>query len=249
MSKLIDKLVQASKGSAKPLGFKTAGSSPSQSLLVIAALPQEDLAKAVGAGDGKVDAFVGCGDSLNSEAITQMSGPADDIPWGLWLDGIAEEGLEESVKAGCDCLVFEPAKTTAALLRNEGLGKVLRIDFTQTERMWTFVDQMPVDAVLVDAGADDGALTVYHLMRCQLLASLTSKPLLVVISPEASQADIRALWDAGADAIVVRAELAQLKKRLSDIKKSTEDLPPKRTKQSKQVPSVVPRLSGGEEGD
>ncbi len=42
MSKLVEKLRQISEGASQPLGFRTGGTSPGQSMLLIAALPQTE---------------------------------------------------------------------------------------------------------------------------------------------------------------------------------------------------------------
>jgi hypothetical protein len=70
MSRLIKKLHQISEGVTPPLGFKTVKVSPSQLMLLIAALPQGNVSRAAQLTEAEVDAVLIHGQDLERELQT-----------------------------------------------------------------------------------------------------------------------------------------------------------------------------------
>ena len=62
--------------------------------------------------------------------------------------------------------------------------------------------ELPVDAVIINSPGI-APLTFHDLMRFRRLGDWISKPLLGVVPASLSEGEIKALWDAGIDALVV----------------------------------------------
>lgn len=244
MSKLIEKLEQASRGAAQAMGFKTASAPSSQSMVLIAALPMNDLHRGAEIVESQVDALVAYVENPETESLGQIARVAGDVPWGLWLEQVTVEGIKQLEEAGGDFLIFEPANAPAALLQENKVGKVLKVDPVQQDSLLSAVGELAVDAVLIDVAKEGQGPTVSHLMYCQWIASVISKPLLMAVPSDLAEGDLQALWEAGANGVVVKVE-EEPKKRLLDLQQMIKTLPSRTKKQRRQGVALLPRLERG----
>ena len=248
MSKLIDKLNLVSQGGAEPLGFRTTPSaSPKPKMLLIASFAQSDT-------DSLADYTAGADAGLlhistlssGAKALQKMCQAVSDIPWGGWLKEIGRGEIKQMVKAGCDFIVFPAASTPLAMLQNEEVGRILEVEPSLTEGLLRTVNELPVDAVLVGSEGDkDYSLTWHHLMLFQRFANLLAKPLLVSMPAKVTDNELRALWEAGVDGVIVETGAGQPGARLKELRLAIDKLtlpsPRKRGKIEALVPPTIGR--------
>ena len=235
MSKLVEKLRRISEGTTPSLGFRA--SAPSrQSMLLIAAL---SLGEVGSVKEVVADALAVCAEEPKGEAeiLRQVAETAGSLPWGIWAKGVTKGEIGQLVEAGGDFLIFE-ATATATLLQEERIGKVLEIDPLLEDSLIRTIGQMPVDVVLIDHEGEE-ALTVSHLMRCQRLAGLTGKPLLVTASLELLEEEIQSLRGVGVDGIIVKARKEGMDK-LAKLHQIMKSLPLRKPGERRGV--ILPRL-------
>jgi hypothetical protein len=108
------------------------------------------------------------------------------------------------------------------------------------------INSLPVDAVMVADTFEGGALVWHELMIFQHLANILAKPPIINIPPNITEAELKALWEAGVDGVVVEASALKaggLKKLCDAIGK----LPPRSKRKRGKIDALLPR-TGGESG-
>jgi hypothetical protein len=205
-------------------------------MLLILALPPEDVAKVAEITGAQVDAIATCAEDPREELLQQITQIAGDIPWGLWPEETTEEGIKQLAEAKGDFLIFEPAATPAALLQEKEIGKILKIDLFPEGSLAKVIRQMPMDALLVDAVREEGALTVRDLMHCTRLIQLMSKPLVATARRDLRDSELQALWEAGISGIVLQMKWEQIKEMLPSLCQRIKALPPRRRQGGVQLP-------------
>jgi hypothetical protein len=228
MSKLVKKLRQINESAAQPLGFKRTSILPSQQMLLVMALPQKDSLAWI--NKAEVDAILIHSQDLEQgvQTLRQVANSIGDIPCGLWPEAMTEEGMKQLKEAGGDFLIFEASTAPAILLQEAELGKVLKVDLPQDEGLIAAIDQLPIEVVLLEIKGEGGVLTISDLMHCQWLADLVDKPILVATQQELTDKEIRSLWEAGVDGVVVEMKEKQLQERLTRLSQAIKALPPRR---------------------
>jgi len=145
------------------------------------------------------------------------------VPWGILLDGSSSRLAEA---ASADFVVFDPNKTGLEIISNDDLGKIIVIEPSCDNSLLHGIGELPVEAVYLKRAPLD-VFTWLDLMQCRRLADLITKPLLIPIAQDTPPAHLKALWEAGADGVVVAAtEESSLK----DMRRSIDglNLPPRR---------------------
>jgi hypothetical protein len=247
MSQFIDKLKQVSQATPQPMGFRaTQPSSDKPGILLIASLAQTDvdsLADRVAGADAGLLRIA----ELNSgaKAFGEVSQAVPDIPWGGWLEGIAEEEVEQMAKIGFDFVVFPPASTSLAILKDKKVGKILQVEVSINEGLLPAVDELPADAVLVVGGKEeDYSLTWQHLLFFQRCADLLTKPLLVSIPSNVSTNELQTLCEAGVNGVVVKTESEQPTGRLKELRQAIDKLAFTAPRKPRKTEPLLPYPSG-----
>jgi hypothetical protein len=182
--------------------------------------------------------------SSGAKALEKVSQLVPDIPWGGWLEGINEEEVEQMTKIGFDFVVFPPAGTSLAILKDNKAGKILNINTLISEDLLAAVNELPVDAVLVSGEQEkDYFLTWQHLMFFQRCSDLLTKPLLISIPSNASTTELQALWEAGANGVVVKTESEQPIGRLTELRQAIDKLALPRPRKLKKTRPLLPYTS------
>ena len=189
------------------MGFKTTTISPSQLMLVIAVLTKSNASVVAQLTEAKVDAVLIHSKDLGRElqTIQKLASPLDDIPWGVWPEMVTEEGIEGLKEMGGDFIIFMASEAPASLLRDE-VGKVMKITLPCEEGLIGAIDQLPIDAVLLDFRGEGENLTISQLMNCQWIAGSINKPLLVAIQQRLGDKEMQALWEVGVKGLLVEVE-------------------------------------------
>ncbi|MBA7633013.1 hypothetical protein ES703_40569 [subsurface metagenome] len=245
MSKFIGRLNRVAQANPKPMGFGQAELTPEKpKLLLVASLAQANV-------DGVADYMAGADagllpiDELSSgaKAIKQASQLVPDIPWGGWLRDISQGEIKQMVKAGCDFVVFPAANTSLATLQDGEVGKILEVEASLIEGLLGAVNELPIDAVLI-AGEKrkNYSLTWHHLMLFQHFANLLTKPLLVSVPSNITANELKVLWEAGVDSVMIEVGDEQSAARLKELHQAIDKLvlPPRRRK----TEALLPHISG-----
>ncbi|MFC1925323.1 hypothetical protein ACFLW2_01340 [Chloroflexota bacterium] len=241
MSRLIKRLRQVSESVAPSLGFKTASTSPAQTMLLIATLPKSDASQIAEIADAGIDAVLVRSRELAEELQTlrQMSDSIGDIPWGVWPDVMTGEDIKELCNMGGDFITFAAPEAPAALLGEE-IGKVIKLSPPLDDGLIRTINQLPIDAVLLDFRGEGESITVSHLMDCQRLAGSIHKPLMVAIEQMPDDKEIQALWEAGVNGVVIEvAEESQ--PDFAGLRQAIISLPQTRRKSAARG-AMLPRL-------
>lgn len=212
MSEFVDKLKRASQAAAQPMGFGRGRSASSEpGILLVARLSQaggSDLADLVSGADAGLIAVSEPG--RGGETLRGCAEAVPDIPWGGWLRGDRWQKSQKVKALGSDFVIFPAADTPLGILENAGVGKILEIEATLSDGMLRAVDELPVDGVLLAASYQDGAsVTWQQLMLFQRLSALVAKPLLVTVPSKVTAGELKVLWGAGVDGVVVEVGTAQ----------------------------------------
>jgi hypothetical protein len=246
MSKLIDKLQIAAKGTPPPIGFGMSRKAATKTrLLLIAGLDPAALERA--AVDGADAILVEPGKSHPTpKAIQKAMEAVSDVPWGAYLEENGDKKAGALVEAGCDFLVFPAGSRVADVPRDEKTGKILEVEPSMDDSLLRAINYLPVDAALLTDNIDGtGSLVWHHLMIFQHLANMLSKPLLVRVPANITEPELNALWDAGVDGVVAPAgaEAGALIK----LNRIIDGLPARARQKGGKVEAVLPRAAGGGE--
>ena len=203
MSRLIDKLHLVASGVSQPLGFRTALASASKpQMLIIASLQKSEVTGNLADHLAAADAVLLYTNEPGTEAnfITGVASTMPDIPCGCYLKGAGGKSVERLVKSGCDFVVFPAASSVLASGKDDKLGRILQVESSLSDGLLRAINGLPVDAVLAEGG---DSLSWYNLMSLQRFSNMMSKPLLVTIPHKATADEIKALWEAGVDGVVI----------------------------------------------
>lgn len=228
MSKLIDFFKQASHTNAQTMGFLSRRNAPPPKRLALLAVTEK------AASFPRADAVVvrPANGKLTAAAAKSVADAAGEVPWGL-------AGGENAPK-GCDFIVLPLTGTTAAAPAGEETGKLLEIEASLDDGLLRAANDLPVDAVIVaDALEESGPLTWHRLMILTHVRHLIGKPLIAPAAADISDTDVKSLWDAGFDGIMVTAPADRIA-ALADV---IAALPPRASKKDK-ANAVVPRVPG-----
>ena len=242
MSRLIDKFHQASKAAPPPMGFRTSRpAAEAPKIILIASLeagaagsPDEYLegADAVLIRFGKI--------APTAKAVQKIASTLPDIPWGI------QTGGEESKKAageGADFMVFTADSQVTDTPGDEKTGKILQLESSMDDGLLRAVNDLPVDAMLVDDIFQGKEPPVWHeMMIAQHLANMLSKPLIIPASAGISEKELKIIWDAGVDGIIVEADAAS-KDGFKDLRGLIDKLPARSGRKHGKINAVLPRAA------
>lgn len=241
MSKFVDRLKQASGAVAQPMGFgRGKEASPESKILLVAGLARasaDNLAELVAGADAGLVSISGSGG--DAKILKQCAAAVPGIPWGGWLKG-SSRSVKES---GCDFIVF-PAKIPLGVLEDARAGRILELEATLDEGLLKTIDELPVDGVLISSKKESLPVTWQQLMLFQRASRLLAKPLLVTVPPEVAAAELRMLWRAGVDGVVLEMGDGQASGGLGQLREAVNKLTfPSRVGRGK-LGALLPKISG-----
>jgi len=158
MSKLLDKLERISEGRTQPLGFGAAVTrGKSLPMVIVASVPLGNAKLAAIAAKAGADALLMTikHQEKMDKALAKLSSAETDIPWGVSLNAVTKDEVEQLIEMGCDFVVFAPDKTPAAVLGEERIGKVLQIDSSLSDSLAKAINRLSIDAVLLGPVSED----------------------------------------------------------------------------------------------
>ena len=202
MSRFADKLKNALQVAPPAMGFfRSAQVSAKPKMLLVAWTGLDEAEKSSLLLEGADAAVLVASKTPAARTLKALARSLGEMPWGLWFEGDAQ-GLKPLDGAGVDFVVFAPEKMPLAAVDVEKPAFVVGIPLDLEDSLVRSVSELPVDAVIINSPGS-APLTWQDLMRFRRLGDWISKPLLAVVSAALSAAEIKALWDAGIDALVV----------------------------------------------
>jgi len=235
MSRLIDKFHQASKATTPPMGFRTARpAAEAPKMILIAGME----AGATGNPSDYIqgaDAVVIRFDKAppTAKALQKITSALPDIPWGIY-------GAEE---AGADFVLFAADSQVTQTPGDQMTGKILQVESAMDDGLLRAANDLPVDAVLADDIFQGKEPPVWHeMMIAQHLANMFSKPLIVPASAGIGEKELKILWDAGVDGIIVEADTAR-ENGFKDLRQLIDTLPARSGRKHGKISAVLPHAA------
>jgi hypothetical protein len=244
MSKLLEKLERISEGRGQPIGFGAAvNRTKIAPMLIIASVPAANAQLTGVVGKEGIDAILITVENLakDKKVLAKIDNAKIGVPWGISMDAVTGEEIEQLIEIGCDFVIFGPAKTPAAVLNEDKIGKVLKIDPTLTDSMIRAISRLSVDAVFLSpVSEEEPHFTIQQLMAYERLAGGTGKHLLAAFPPGKPSADIESLWGLGVRGVAVDLTVDQPEQRLAQIKEAILKLPATRKKSKEKIRATLP---------
>ena len=179
------------------------------------------------------------------ETIQTMVKNLPDIPWGIYLDDDADKKTASLEGEGYDFVVFSASGRISVTPQEEKVGRILQVAAAALDDgLLRAVNDLPVDAVLAAGEEPGGAVAWHHLMQVQRLSNLLAKPLLVDVPAGITEVEIKALWEAGADGVVVAAD-GLPPGGLSELRRLIDGLPPRSARRRGKSEALLPRIGRG----
>lgn len=228
MSKFVDKLAKLSQTSGPSIGFRRSPTTQSAGMLLAAEIPGNKVSLSKGAVAAGVDALVVRVDSLTGEtgALKDAAKLAGETVWGVHINKMVPDDATALRDLGCDFLIVDALAAPAAILSEKDLGKILRVDAQWADSMIRTLDQVALDAVLLDADeVGIPGLNLHQLLLCQRVASLARKPLLVGVAQGLDGAGLQSLHSIGVESVLYRYGTDASAGQLEKLKKAIDALP------------------------
>jgi hypothetical protein len=243
MSRLIDKFLKAANASPQPMGFRTSNAAPPVPGMPLIVSATQEALKGVTEIEIASAVLVRPEGALTAKNLQKTADTLPDIPLGLYIEDTDDAEVAALADAGCDFFVFPASGRVFTMPAGKKAGRIIEVESSMDDSLLVAVNTLPVDAVIAGDTFTGGALSWHELMIFQHLANIFSKPLIVNFSPDISEAEMKALWEAGIDGAIVEA--AALKE--GDLKKLQEailKLPPRATRKRGKIDVFLPRAGG-----
>jgi hypothetical protein len=240
MSKFAEKLQRIYRGSAPALGFRKTDEEEGPPLLIVAGLTKTGAAEANALVAAGIDAGVVGAKGLSAKSFGELTKAVGDVPLGLSLESTEKEAIAKSIDLGYD-FVFFGLKTPLEAVNKEGLGRVLKIEPSLEPGLVRAINTLPleIDGVLI--AGDEPTVTVERLLIYQRFTELLNKPLLVNVNSNVTAEELRSLFEAGINVLVLPETLSV--EVFADLKKSAAGLS-RIAKRRTKAAAILPRVSG-----
>ena len=247
MSQIIEKLKAVTKGSSQQMGFRSAQATTAraQMLLITSLTSIENASPENIAGADAAVLYVTRPGPVAS-FLQRVTKAIREMPWGCQITDTGKKQIARLTENGCDFVIF-PAESTVFAEENGGkLGKILQIESSLSDSLIRAINDLPVDAVLAVSSGTVDFLNWHHLMSLQRLAAILRKPLLSTVPLDVKPGELRALWDAGVDGVVVAGgeSSGNLKRLRQEIEKFTQT-----ARRRSKTEALLPHLTGKAEAD
>jgi hypothetical protein len=255
MSKLTD-LLDKTQSVSPGIGF--AGSRQSAaipSIALIGRITAAELAEDTSLADSPLDALLVTLDASDSAAVGRVGDTLGDRLWGARVGSASADDAVALREAGCDFVVFDAEGTSAAVLNDDDLGKVIAVGFDEPEfdeEEAKAIRTLDIDCALLTPPDGLMPLTVQKLLSIQKMRSTVRKRTVLNVPTDTGKAELETLRNAGVAAIAIA--LVDAGGETQRIKDDIANLPRRRGQggRGSSSPSVgfgVGPVSGGDEYD
>lgn len=240
MSKFAEKLQRVYRGSATAMGFRKSDETESPALLFIANLTKMGAAEANALAATGIDGGIVGAKGLSAKSFKELTKAMGDVPLGCSVESTEKEAIAKSIDLGCDFAVFG-LKTPIEAINKDGLVRVLRIEPSLDAGIVRAINGLPIEIDAILISSDEPAITIERLLIYQRFTDLLNKPLLVSVSSTITADELRGLFQAGVNGVVLPETVSA--DALTYLKKSAAGL--SRTARGKtKAAAILPRVSG-----
>jgi hypothetical protein len=202
MSRFADKLKNALQVAPPSMGFfRSAPISAKPRMLLVAWASLDDVEKTPSIFERADAAVLVPSKAPTVKMLKTVFKSLGETPCGLWVESDVKslKGLES---AGVDFVVFAPETMPLVSIGLETPGRVLGIPLNLEDNLARTINDLAVEAVIINSPGST-PLNWGDLMRFRRLGDWINKPLLAVVPAQLTGSEIKALWEAGLDALVV----------------------------------------------
>jgi hypothetical protein len=244
MSRLSDKFHKAAKLSVQTMGFRTSQKTAREpSLLLIVSITPEAFKNKADADKAGAILIRPESAPVTPESARKVAEMYTDIPVGVYIEDADEKVTDALAEAGCDFLVFPPSSRIFNASEEKKTGKIIQVESSMDDSLLRAVNGLSVDAVIAADIFTGGAMSWHELLIFQHLANSFNRPLIVNIPPDVTEAELKALFEAGADGVI--AEDSALKTGgLKKIQELIGKLPPRSARKRGKVDATLPHGGG-----
>jgi len=195
------------------------------------------LADYVSSADAAIIARIG----TEKDAVKDIGRSLPNMVWGLWPEEKSRPQIKASIEAGADFIIL-PLNLEFGLPSIEKMGKILLVESSLSEGLIRTINELPVDAVLLADDEEKPAITWHQLMLCQRFADLLFKPLLLTVPTSVDSDELKALWKAGVDGVVIPVKTVKQAERLKELRQIINQSE-FTARPRKKVAALLPRIS------
>ena len=243
LTELLDKTQTASPG----IGFaasRQAAATPSVAL--IGRVTAIELAEDTGLSDSVADALLVTLDASDNTAVGRVGDALKDRLWGARVGSVSADDANTLKEAGCDFIVFDAEGTSAAVLNDDDLGKVIAVgfddpDFDEDEAK--AIRTLDIDCALLTPPDGILPLTVQKLLSIQAARAAVRKRSILAAPSELGKSELETLRNAGIAAIAV--SVADAGQETQRIKEDIANLPRRRPQGGRGSSSPSVGFGGG----
>jgi hypothetical protein len=241
MSELIEKIKKQSETPQVQMGFRRAlPASKPPSILLIARVKIDETGSALKNIEGADAVLLDSPDlELTAKNLAKIVKTLGNVPWGLFLEE-SKDKAESLENAGMDFAVVSPESPVGSAPKNEKTGKIIQLESSMDDGLLRSLNDLPVDAVLATDSFEGNGLSYHQLMILRYMAMLVAKPLLVPVPSAITKDELKALWDAGIEAVVVTVDVTK-DENLKDLHEIAAALPKRTPPKGRKVDVFLPR--------
>ena len=247
MSKLLDRLDRLARGAPRAIGFSAKTTQESvPTLALLAWLGDNSKPSVAEAASDKVDAFIVSEGALQGWKSGKQSKIKEGSILGVAVDRPDRQRVDASKGNGSDFIVFGIEGTPVDLLEEGDMAHVLRISSDLEESQIRGLEDLPVDAILLQKPSLKGPLSLSHFLAISNIRSSVSSYLLLEWHEELTTRELEHLRDLGVDGLVVDMEQAEVQV-IATLRERIDQLPPRKPKGEQRSVAMLPHSVAAEQ--
>lgn len=230
MSKLTD-LLDKTQTASPGIGFAASRQSAAvPSIALIGRATAAELAEDGSLAASPVDALLITLDASDGVAVGRVSDALGERLWGARVGSASSDDIGVLKEAGCDFVVFDAEGTSAAVLNDSDLGKVIAVGFDEPEfdeEEAKAIRTLDIDCALLTPPDGLMPLTVQKILSIQKMRSTVRKRTVLNVPADTGKSELETLRNTGIAAIAVT--LSDAGSEAQRIKDDIANLPRRRT--------------------
>lgn len=246
MSKLTD-LLDKTQTASPGIGFAASRQSTAiPSIALIGRVTAAELAEDNSLADSPADALLVTLDASDSAAVGRVSNTLGERLWGARVGSASSDDIGVLKEAGCDFIVFDAEGTSAAVLNDGDLGKVIAVGFDEPEfdeEEAKAIRTLDIDCALLIPPDGLMPLTIQKLLGIQKMRSTVRKRTVLNVPADTGKSELETLRNTGVAAIAVT--LAGTGGEMQRIKDDIANLPRRRAQGGRGSSSPSVGFGGG----
>ncbi len=241
MSRLMD-LLEKAQSAAPGIGFAASRQAvATPSLALIGRITAIELTDSPRTADSPADALLVTLDPSDDASVGRVGEALKDRLWGARVGSANPDDARALKDAGCDFIVFDAEGTSASLLNDDELGKVIAVGFDEPDfddDEARAIRSLDIDCALLTPAEGLMPLTVQKMLGIQKMRELVRKRTILNIPADTGKSELETLRNAGIYAVAV--SLADSADQMQRIKDDIAALPRRRPQSSRgsSTPSV-----------